>query len=86
MASLEQGKGSKKPRGSSLPGAKSKPVAAVSRRVAKPPSRAVSAEERYAMVAQAAYLRASQRGFAPGNELDDWLAAEAEIEMRLAAR
>jgi hypothetical protein len=26
-----------------------------------------------------AYLRAEQRGFAPGHECDDWLAAEAEL-------
>jgi hypothetical protein len=31
------------------------------------------------MVAEAAYYRAEKRGFAPGQELDDWLAAEAEI-------
>ena len=28
----------------------------------------------------AAYLLAQQRGFAPGRELEDWLAAEAEID------
>jgi hypothetical protein len=31
------------------------------------------------MVEEAAYFRAQKRGFAPGHELDDWLAAEAEI-------
>ena len=31
------------------------------------------------MVRMAAYFRAQQRGFAPGNEWEDWLAAEAEI-------
>lgn len=31
----------------------------------------------------AAYLRAKQRGFAPGYELDDWLKAEAEVKNRL---
>lgn len=30
-------------------------------------------------IAQAAYFRAEKRGFAPGGELDDWLAAEAEV-------
>lgn len=30
-------------------------------------------------IATAAYFRAMQRGFQPGHELDDWLAAEAEI-------
>jgi hypothetical protein len=30
-------------------------------------------------IATAAYFRAEKRGFEPGHELDDWLAAEAEI-------
>jgi hypothetical protein len=29
-------------------------------------------------IATAAYLRAEMRGFEPGHELEDWLAAEAE--------
>lgn len=28
----------------------------------------------------AAYLRAEQRGFVPGHELEDWLAAEADVD------
>ena len=31
------------------------------------------------MIAVAAYYRAERRGFAPGHELEDWLAAAAEI-------
>jgi Protein of unknown function (DUF2934) len=34
---------------------------------------------RQAMIAEGAYYRAERRGFAPGHELDDWLAAEAEL-------
>lgn len=30
------------------------------------------------MISVAAYFRAEQRGFAPGDELDDWFRAEAE--------
>jgi hypothetical protein len=41
---------------------------------------ALSPEQRRALIAQAAYYRAEQRGFAPGAELQDWLAAEAEID------
>ncbi|HEY7889359.1 MAG TPA: DUF2934 domain-containing protein [Steroidobacteraceae bacterium] len=37
------------------------------------------------MIAQAAYLRAERRGFAPGNEEEDWLAAEAEVDALLRA-
>ncbi len=41
-----------------------------------------SSEERHAAIAQAAYFRAQKRGFAPGRELEDWLAAETEIAER----
>ena len=30
-------------------------------------------------IARAAYYLAEQRGFAPGHELDDWLAAERQL-------
>lgn len=36
--------------------------------------------ERESLIARIAYFRAQQRGFAPGHELDDWLAAEAEVD------
>jgi hypothetical protein len=32
------------------------------------------------MIDEAAYYRYVERGFAPGHELDDWLAAEADFE------
>jgi hypothetical protein len=38
------------------------------------------------MIAAAAYYRAQRRGFAPGAEVDDWLAAEREIDEQLAGR
>jgi hypothetical protein len=41
-------------------------------------------EERQRMVAEAAYYRALQRGFSAGGEMDDWLAAEREIDRRFA--
>jgi Protein of unknown function (DUF2934) len=31
-------------------------------------------------IAIAAYFRAERRGFAPGGDLDDWLAAERELQ------
>jgi hypothetical protein len=37
-------------------------------------------ESRAARIAEAAYWRAERRGFAPGQELDDWLAAEREVD------
>jgi Protein of unknown function (DUF2934) len=40
--------------------------------------------QRHAMIAEAAFFTAQARGFTPSRELDDWLAAEREIEQRLA--
>ncbi len=48
-------------------------------------TRAVGAEARRAMIAERAYLRSERRGFAPGREAEDWLAAEAEIDSLLRA-
>ena len=44
-----------------------------------------SAEERQQMIAVAAYFRAQGRNFEPGQEVEDWLAAEAEIDEKLSA-
>lgn len=38
------------------------------------------------MIAEAAYFRAEQRGFEPGNEMSDWLEAEADVEHLLNDR
>jgi hypothetical protein len=35
--------------------------------------------EREQLIREAAYFRAEQRGFVPGHEIDDWLAAEREL-------
>jgi hypothetical protein len=43
----------------------------------------VGPEYRAALIAEAAYFRAEKRGFAPGHETEDWLAAEAEVDARL---
>jgi hypothetical protein len=48
-------------------------------------ARALSPEARTAMIAQAAYFRAERRGFTPGQELQDWVAAEQEVERLLSA-
>ena len=48
-------------------------------------ARPVSADARRAMIAERAYLRAEKRGFAPGHETEDWLAAEVEIDLLLKA-
>lgn len=38
------------------------------------------------LIAVAAYFRAEQRGFEPGNEMSDWLDAEADVEHMLESR
>jgi hypothetical protein len=41
-------------------------------------------QQRHSLIASAAYFRAEKRGFRTGHELEDWLAAEAEVDQRLA--
>jgi len=43
----------------------------------------IRAEERRRLIAEAAYLRAEQRGFVGGDPMSDWLAAEADIDASL---
>jgi len=42
-------------------------------------------KDRYQLISEAAYLRAEQRGFSPGYELDDWLAAERDIDAQFSS-
>jgi DUF2934 family protein len=50
------------------------------------PAKRVSQEERRNMIARAAYFRAERRNFAPGHELADWVAAEADVDRELEGR
>ena len=52
----------------------------------RPAVAAPSAAEREDMVRTAAYFRAERRGFAPGYEWEDWLAAEAEVSALAGSR
>jgi hypothetical protein len=49
-----------------------------------PPSRAPTgfdpSSSREALIATAAYYRAQKRGFRAGHEIEDWLAAEREVD------
>jgi hypothetical protein len=58
-----------------------------SRKPPEPPTlqARVTPETRRALIAEAAYLRAERRGFVGGQETDDWLAAEAEVDALLKA-
>lgn len=40
----------------------------------------VDTEQRWQMIAEAAYFMAEQRGFSGGDPVEDWLAAESEID------
>ena len=47
------------------------------------PRAQLTPEARHALIAEAAYLRSERRGFEPGHETEDWLAAEAEVDALL---
>jgi hypothetical protein len=44
----------------------------------------ISAEERRAMIAECAYLRAERRGFTTGDPIGDWLESEKEVDALLS--
>ena len=46
----------------------------------------VTPEERWHMIAVAAYYRAEKRGFVGGNPADDWMHAEEEIDAMLSEK
>lgn len=51
---------------------------------ASPPDKtSVTPEQRYRMVAEAAYHHAERRGFVGGDPLNDWLLAEKEVDKLL---
>lgn len=52
-------------------------------KAASAPANFVGPGQRAALIAKAAYYRAEKRGFAPGHETEDWLAAESEVDARL---
>lgn len=50
---------------------------------AGPPPISFDEERRHRMIEEAAYFIAEHRGFCEGFELDDWLAAEAEVNQKI---
>ena len=44
----------------------------------------IDAQTRHDMILRAAYSMAECRGFEPGHELEDWLAAERQIDAAIA--
>lgn len=55
-----------------------------SNKTRKTTSPEVTPEQRHQLIAEAAYLRAEARGFGGEDPISDWLAAEQEIDGRLA--
>lgn len=45
----------------------------------------VTPQQRQIMICEAAYYIAEHRGFEPGHDVDDWLAAEREIDAGLGS-
>jgi hypothetical protein len=43
----------------------------------------ISSDDIRRQIAEAAYLRAKERGFEPGHELEDWIEAESEVMGRV---
>jgi DUF2934 family protein len=83
-ASKERPTTTTKSAGARSPG--SKPVQA-RQPVNTAPTRAqLSPEEVYRLIQESAYFKAKARGFAPGNEVQDWIEAEAEVRRRLEGR
>jgi len=46
----------------------------------------ITPEERWRLIAVAAYYKAEKRDFAPGREVDDWLESEREVDELLGRR
>nr|VFK42495.1 MAG: Protein of unknown function (DUF2934) [Candidatus Kentron sp. TC]VFK43249.1 MAG: Protein of unknown function (DUF2934) [Candidatus Kentron sp. TC]VFK56915.1 MAG: Protein of unknown function (DUF2934) [Candidatus Kentron sp. TC] len=71
-----------------IPPVKGEPVGdglAIGRRSRESPANSdFTPEERWNMIAVAAYYRAEQRGFIGGNPAEDWIAAEEEIDTLLS--
>jgi len=74
---VHKGKAASKSASQTAVAAKSPAKSASESRTASVPN--ISAEERERLIARVAYFRAEKRGFAPGNELQDWIEAEAEV-------
>ncbi len=61
---------------------KTTPKKVASGKKSSPQKSAAKAEGRQRLIAEAAYFIAERRGFEAGHELDDWLLAEIEVELR----
>jgi len=69
--------------GAAEDGTAAAPVKTRTRRAKAASAAPAGDEDVRASIARAAYFRSEQRGFAPGFELEDWLAAEREVNRHL---
>ena len=60
-----------------------KTLAATARKPAAARRPSVTPQERYRLIQEAAYFRAEQRDFKPGHDIEDWVAAEAEVDAKV---
>jgi hypothetical protein len=60
-----------------------KKVQPINQDAAAPIGPEIADEQTRKQIAEVAYYRAQQRGFSPGYELEDWLAAEAQVKTGL---
>ena len=67
-------------------GGRGNPKGAAGAEAEKADAGAVSPEERHQMIAVAAYYLAERRGFCPGYEIQDWCAAQEEVDRQLENR
>lgn len=77
-----------KTKAAAKPPAKKAPARATATKAARgngaAKSHRVNADQRRNYIEVAAYYIAERRGFAGGNEMDDWAAAEAEVDRLLS--
>jgi Protein of unknown function (DUF2934) len=66
--------------GESLDGAGADSRAANDNRIEKHSFVKSDSARRHTLIAEAAYRRAEQRGFEPGDDWQDWFAAEREVD------
>ena len=84
---MDETKSKPRPRKTAAKAAAKKVAPAKAAAARRTPKAAPSvAADRESLVRMAAYLRAERRGFAPGYEIEDWLAAEAEVSARHKAQ
>jgi hypothetical protein len=71
------------PRNAAGAAAQKKTASETAGRAAADAKTALSNEDIYRLIAEAAYFKATARGFEPGGEVRDWIEAEAEIRQRI---